>query len=145
MKPTKQLRIPIGHSSQLGLFILLVHTIPVIACWLFPVPLYFQLLCTLVAIVSGFHSWYQLITRAGGSTVDLLILDARGNWHLQQRDGELLRASLSGSSFVSGYLVIMMFSLDSGGRQKFMLLPDAVDPELLRQLRIRLRDYSATA
>jgi len=142
LKPTQALLIPIGRSLQLALFILLVHALPLFACWVLPVPLYYKLLCVLVSVASGIHSWHHLISQQPGDAVDLLILDEAGDWYLRDRAGRLRQAQLLASSFVSPALIILSFSLREGGQRRLVMLPDSVDPDLLRRLRVRLLDQA---
>jgi len=143
LKPIQALRIPIGRSFQLSLFILLVHALPLLACWVLPVPLYFKLLCTLVSVASGIHGWHHLISRRAEDAVELLILDEAGDWYLRDRAGGLRQGQLRASSFVSPALIILSFSLREGGQRRLVMLPDSVDPDLLRRLRVRLLDQAA--
>ena len=61
-----------------------------------------------------------------------------GRWRLETGDGRIHRGQLTGG-YAHPQLLILNFRLESGRRRALMLLPDAADPDALRELRVWLR------
>ncbi len=74
--------------------------------------------------------------RGGGFITRVELLD--GRWRLETGDGIRHPAWLTGGYAQPG-IVVLNFRLDSGWRRSLVLLPDAVDSETLRRLRVWLR------
>ena len=63
-----------------------------------------------------------------------------GRWQVGSRDGQELSATLSPDSFVRPWLTILRLRPESGGLvRNVVLLPDMLDAEAFRRLRVRLR------
>ena len=87
----------------------------------------------------------RLLRTAPGSLVRLTI-DGEGLWNLEYRDGHTTRASLSARSFVSPWLTVLSFDQRLPARcSSLVLLPDSLDGESARRLRIRLRGLNPSA
>ncbi|MGB5062377.1 MAG: protein YgfX [Candidatus Competibacter sp.] len=74
--------------------------------------------------------------RGGGFITRVELLD--GRWRLETGDGARYLARLTGGYAHPG-IVVLNFRLESGWRRSLVLLPDAVDSETLRRLRVWLR------
>ena len=74
--------------------------------------------------------------RGGGFITRVELLD--GRWCLETGDGVRHPACLIGGYAHPG-IVVLNFRLESGWRRSLALLPDAVDSESLRRLRVWLR------
>lgn len=61
-----------------------------------------------------------------------------GRWRLETGSGATHRADLIGG-YAHPAIVILNFRLESGRRRSLTLLPDSVDPDALRRLRVWLR------
>ncbi|MGB1580922.1 MAG: protein YgfX, partial [Nevskiales bacterium] len=88
--------------------------------------------------------WYRAhklhIGHQGRRAVRRLQWQADGNWLLSNERGELRPAELLPSSYLQPRLVILNFRLqESRQRRNVILLPDSLDFETLRRLRVRLR------
>jgi len=60
-------------------------------------------------------------------------------WELTLGTGRRVSAGLAPSTFVGTWLVVLNFRCPSWRRCSLVLTPDALDPDLLRRLRARLR------
>ena len=80
--------------------------------------------------------WRYGHRRGRGFIARLELLDEA--WRLETGDGTPHRARLT-SGYAHPGIVILNFRLESGGRRSLALLPDAVDSETLRRLRVWLR------
>lgn len=81
---------------------------------------------------SGVHKDTDAVT---DSTHDL-------QWHITLQSGKHLHVRLLPSSFVSNYLVILIFSDQQKKRYSLIVAADAVPADQFRQLKIRVRLYS---
>ncbi len=79
------------------------------------------------------------LLRHPGAAVSLLW--PRGDhWQVQSRNGAQVSALLSPESFVHPWLTVLLLKPESGGRARnVVLLPDMLDAEAFRRLRVRLR------
>ncbi len=59
-------------------------------------------------------------------------------WILQQRGGETVKASLLGNAFIRPWLVIVCLKDENRKRHNVLLLPDMLDINTFRRLRVRL-------
>jgi toxin CptA len=80
--------------------------------------------------------WQYGYRRGRGFIARIERLD--GVWQLETGDGSLYRARLTGGYAHPG-LVLLNFRLERGGWRSLALLPDAVEAEALRRLRVWLR------
>ncbi|MCB1823132.1 MAG: hypothetical protein KDJ54_00475 [Candidatus Competibacteraceae bacterium] len=78
------------------------------------------------------HGW----RRGGGFIARVELLD--GRWRLETGDGIQHPAKLTGG-YAQPSIVVLNFRLENGWRRSVALLPDAVDAETLRRLRVWLR------
>jgi hypothetical protein len=61
-----------------------------------------------------------------------------GDWQLLFQDGSDRTGQLRPDTYVSLWLVILRFQLEQGGRCSVVILPDMLDPQSFRRLRVRL-------
>lgn len=67
-----------------------------------------------------------------------ILWDDQGVWFLRQRDGIEYVGKLLSGCFVGSRVVVLSFSRGFWRRIGIVLLPDNLDPEVLRRLRVRL-------
>lgn len=128
-------------SIRLALFVVLTHVLAGAA--LIAVPRSpWQLLAVPVAASLGYQWWVHVLRRAPWS-IESLVWDAQGVWHIELVSGARSEARLSPSTFVSVPLVVLNLSR-SWRRWSLPLFADALDPEQHRHLRQRLRIEGAT-
>ncbi|MEJ2631227.1 MAG: hypothetical protein P8011_19015 [Acidihalobacter sp.] len=68
-----------------------------------------------------------------------LVWEASGKWRVWDAFGREHEATLAPDCFVNSKLVILSLKLEGLGRRAVLLLPDSLDAEVLRRLRVRLR------
>ncbi len=62
------------------------------------------------------------------------------NFSIQTRRGEWIECDVLGSTYVTSFLTILNLKAMDGGRaMRAVILPDSLDAEEFRQLRVRLR------
>ena len=78
--------------------------------------------------------------RTGEGGVQALTWKADGDWVLETAEGESLSARLHESTYVHPWLVVLNFRQENKrGLLSFALAPDALDHEIFRELRVRLK------
>jgi len=143
-KTVPTLRLTPQKSIVLLSFILIAHTGAMGVILLLPLELWMQLFISLVVIISLIQALRTHILRANGSTIKSAEWDSEGEWRLFTVNGDELAAQLKASSYVQPWFIVLNFSINRFGRRNVILLPDSVDPELLRHLRVRLKLLSGT-
>lgn len=121
-----------GRSHYLSIYLVLTHALAQ-AVLLVPLNLPLILRFVLAAVVIGSFIWQ--ITRVSPHR---LVWQADGDWHLLFRDVGEATGSLRPATYVSTLLVILHFRLEQGGCCSVVLLPDMLDPQSFRRLRVRL-------
>lgn len=128
-----------GTSWRLAGYLILIHGLTLGVVWYLPLtgPWRFLLgLGVLFSLALGlggpvWHRWPWDLSRA--------VWHADGRWTLTLGSGREVEGRLLGSSFVSPALVVLNFRQGRWRTRSLVLLPDNLDPNLLRQLRARLR------
>jgi toxin CptA len=134
------LKISIKPSRRLALLLCLAHAAAAAAVLVIDLPLWLSIVLLLIIGTScGVYLPGRALLRGGGAIVGLEINDD-GALSYQMRGGEWREGMLLGSSFVSPYLTILNIRTE----QKFLarhvvIMPDCVDAEDFRRLRVRLR------
>ena len=127
MRPSRLLLI--GSSSG--------HVLAGVAVVVAGIPLWLKIgwIVGIAVALVGFLRRYG--DREGpGFIAGIELLD--GRWRLETGDGRIHRGQLTGG-YAHPQLLILNFRLESGRHRALMLLPDAADPEALRELRVWLR------
>lgn len=134
------LQIAIKPSRQLALLLCLAHAAAAAAVLVIELPLWLSIVLVLaVGTSGGTYLHRSALLRGGGAIVGLEINDGR-TLSYQMRGGEWHEGMLLGSSFVSPYLTIL--NIRTEGRflaRHVVIMPDCVDAEDFRRLRVQLR------
>ncbi len=134
------LRLQPGRSRSLAAFLLLVHGLSVAALVITPLPLWLQLGLGLLLMASLIHGYALHIFRAAPQAITTAVWDELGLWRVTLASGRTLEAQLLPDSFVTLPLVVLNFRTGPWwSRRSLVLAGDAMDPELLRKLRVRLK------
>lgn len=112
-------------------YLVLVHGLALLSVMLLPVGVGLRLCMALLLVVSFMHAW-----RRQQQPVRLVWRDT--DWLIRCADREH-KAELLASSLLTAWLTLLHFKLDSGRRLCVLLLPDALDSDHFRRLRVRLR------
>lgn len=129
------LHIPIGVSKRLTLGLIAMHAFAGAMLWLSRLPLWL----TLSAMLPLAGSLLFYLRRSKAAIVSISI-HPDCHCELQTKDGERHEAALLGTSFVAPYLTVL--NLKPLGRRlarHVVIMPDAVDSEIFRKLRVRLK------
>lgn len=91
------------------------------------------------AVVAGFVLAVREHVLHLGAGIASAQLRSDGSWSLQCGDGVRAQAHLEGESVVLSWITILNFRTTDGRRRSLLLLPDNIDGNAFRRLRVRLR------
>lgn len=134
------LSITLRPSYLLAALLVVMHALAMTSVWLVPLALAMKIGTAVLLASTLTLSLRQHVQRAGRRSVRAIRLNAECEISLQGQDGTWQKATLQPSSFVSPYLSVLNFQLEGEKRVRHVVvLPDAVDAEQFRQLRVWLR------
>jgi len=134
MSNNEQLIIEINPSRQLLCLLFLIHGLAIVALssLTIPLPVTFFAILTLVFNLN----YYIRKTRE----ITCIIAKSDNEWFLQKSDGSSCTACLSGKTYVSDWLTLLVFSSDEKSSLIYVhLLSDSVKSAVLSQLKLRLK------
>lgn len=131
------LRIEIGASNRLRVFVIAAHTIAMGSIpMLTLVGLPLKLLAAVLVVTSLVVVWRQRTELNGGPLT--LIWAGDGQW-LWQQAGLDMAVRLQSDSYVTPHLLILNFRGEGRWRRSVVLPGDNADSDSLRRLRVRLK------
>ncbi|MHB1621159.1 MAG: protein YgfX [Sulfuricella sp.] len=134
------LTIVVGPSRRLAGLLVGMHGFAAAMVWLAPLPHWLAVLLMPVLLGSAWHTLRRDGFRTLRHSLIGLRLDADCCCEFQTRAGVWHEAVLLGSSFVAPHLTVLNLKPAGGRRVKHMvILPDAVDAEDFRRLRVWLK------
>lgn len=126
-------------SRQLLTALASMHVLAAVAVlWLLPgivLPCVLLVLIVLSAAYCRQRYWLG----QGKQAIRAALWSAQGLWVLEHNNAQRHRARLLPGSYLHPRLVILQFALLRGGRRYLLLLPDSLDFDTFRRLRLRLR------
>jgi len=138
-KSIPELRLRPQKSATLLTFTLAVHAGAMGMVLFLPLEFWLQFLVLLAVAVSLLQATRTHLLRSSDSAIKSAQWDSAGEWTLFLANGDEPAAQLKASSYLQPWLVVLNFSTSRFRRHTLILLPDAIDPERLRRLRVRLR------
>lgn len=134
------LRLSLKASPYLATGLTLGHLAALGCVLIVPLALWLKLLLSGTLVASLIHTLTLHAWRIRASSVIALQCDRDGLALIQMRSGEEREAQVLGSSFVASYLTIVLFKPNTSRRVRALLvLPDMLEAELFRQLRVWLK------
>ena len=136
-KSVSPLRINLHGSRILATFILLSHggaiilSLVSLALWLGAL-LSVGIGCSLVYLLKR----HGLLS--GADTITVLVWDSNDEWLVITQDGGEHRVFLQEPIYLQAWIVILNFTINNR-RRPIIILPDVLDRESFRQLRVRLQ------
>jgi len=109
------------------------------------VPSVFGWPAALVVALLGLRCVAVHATGRAGRAIVHLSWDAGGRWRLIQRDGRVLDAVLAHGTYSHPALVALALRSADGGLRRVLVVPDRIDVDCFRRLRVRLRCEGAGA
>jgi toxin CptA len=132
--------IAVSPSVRLAVAVCAAHLITAGLVWLVPVPALGKGVATLAIAFSLIYFLARDVALHAASAIVALGLKDGGGIAFRTRDGTWVEGELSGSSYVSPALTIVV--LQPRGRRRTrraIILPDSVDARDFRRLRIWMR------
>ncbi len=128
-----------GVSRYLTLYIVVIHALAlVVVAAPLNLPTLFRVGIAVVIVISFIRQWLR--TREHEPTrIYRLVWEADDDWTLWCNDSTEIVGQLRPDSYESTWLVILRLQLQLGGRRTLVLLPDMLDRQSFRRLRVRLR------
>jgi toxin CptA len=135
----KPIRLDFKPSYRL-VAILFVATLFVSAVLVFlSIPVWIKAIAIVLVVSASLYHGLDALRRLPRSC-RTLSMNSKGEWYLELNDGSVQEAVILPSSFVAPYLTVMNCSLTGRWLQyHIVILPDALDAESFRRLRVWLR------
>lgn len=134
------LRLSLKPSRQLAAGLTLGHLAAAGCVAIVPIPLWLKLLLGVMLAASLMQSLMREAWRIRPSSIVELQCEREGGVLVKTRSGKELTARVLGSSFVASYLTIVLLKPAASRRVRaLVILPDAAEPALFRQLRVWLK------
>jgi toxin CptA len=106
--------------------------------WPIAVPIFIKLFLSLVVAMSLFAIYRRHWQNK--KSINTLIWQTDGAWLLGCAEGEMIPVRLSPGTYAMPWLVVLNFKVLTEGRAlSLVVLPDMLDQEMFRRLRVRLR------
>ena len=133
------LRLEIAPSRVLGYWVIMAYGLPLLSLPFLQLPGWLNL-ALLMLLPGGFiRTWRSQVLLLHQDAVQLLHWGEEKNCLLGLRSGSQQQKVLCNQVFLMPWLVILYFNKTGPGKDSLVLLPDMVDRETFRKLRVRLQ------
>ncbi len=133
-------RVTLKPSLLLLAMLLFMHGGALIWLITFVLPLWLKLVVAVLISVSLVLQLRRYLLFKGDRAVTGVLWDGGGEWQLQRTVGETINAQLLGSSFVTPFLIVLNFKIESSRRMlPVVILSDSIDSTSFRRLTSKLR------
>jgi hypothetical protein len=133
------LRLEIRPSRTLGYWVSMAYSLPLLLLPFLQLPGWLNLVL-LMLLTGGFiRTWRSQVLLLHQDAVQSLHWGEEKHCLLGLRSGSQQQKVLCNQVFLMPWLVILYFNKTGFGKDSLLLLPDMVDPETFRKLRIRLQ------
>jgi hypothetical protein len=106
---------------------------------LLQLPHWLKLAISFAVLYSLFDAWRRLARRAHPDAVHTVQWKEAGHCHLTLNSGQQLSVSLASQAFILPWMVVLHFRTPQRRLRYLLVLPDMLDEEAFRRLRVRLR------
>lgn len=130
------LRIKLQPSLLLSTFIISSHMLTFGVLWFLPVQVGWILLLSTVLTASAYHSLKNHCFER--HRIHEIIYDRDGDWKLFIGNEREVYADLQADSYRHPFLSILNFKTEDNEKYSVVLLPDNVDRNIFRELRVLL-------
>jgi toxin CptA len=126
-------------SRRLLFLVLFLHGLAL--CVLFALSVHWTVKLALASIVAAsvYLLYARYVERGGKKAIKKLLLRSDNTWILSTGDCAHVQAVLGKDSYVHPFMMILNFICRDHRRRSIVLMGDALEPHLLRKLRVRLR------
>lgn len=130
------LRLELRRSRRLALYLAVIHAGALALVPLLPLGVPVGALLAALILLCLVRNVSTRVLMRGRRDIVALVWTREGDWRLQERGGRLHVCRLRPGSYVHPGLTVLNFS--GGRRCSVVLLPDSLEPETFRRLRVRL-------
>jgi toxin CptA len=136
----RMLRLALKPSYQLSAWLSLSHLAAALCVLMVPMPLWLRTVLALALLSNLIYALGDQAWRRWPSSIVGLQFERDGLVIVQSRNGTVVEARVLGSSFVAPYLTIVFLKRERRWLSSaVVILPDAIEPDLFRQLRVWLK------
>jgi hypothetical protein len=136
------IKIDLGFSVWMASYLLCVHLLTLALLFLLDLGIYFSFCLIALVIYSLIYNWRRYLQQNQANSVIGVDWNYDRAWLVRLNDGNSFKAELLPTSLVSRWLVILHFNTDIAGKQRVVVLGDAIDSDLLRKLKVLLKMYN---
>lgn len=142
-RPHSLIIITPGFSRLLAFYLLLLHLSALLVFLPFHLSLASNLIFSTAVCISLLYFWRMDLLHQGPRSICSAKWSEEEGWIIRDSTGREERATLDKSSFLSQYLVILIFNVVNSSSRKLLLPGDAIDHDKLRRLKVllRMRDH----
>ena len=135
-----RLTFPIGRSAYALWLLLLAHGAAIAVLWVLPLELWIKALIAVAVVASAASLTRRVALLATQDAVVAVEITEDARLAVKTRRGDWCACRLSGSSYVSPWLTILVLAEDNRRSARYVVItPDNVDAEDFRRLRVWLR------
>ncbi|MCF6283471.1 MAG: hypothetical protein L3J28_14930 [Candidatus Polarisedimenticolaceae bacterium] len=138
-KSRPPLRLTPHYSIQLAAYLITTHLVALLVVITLVRPWWFAIGMVAVILFSLVQSYRRHLQYRGHNVIRAAELNGQDEWILQQANGDEISAQLQSNSYIHPILSALNFCNEQGKRQSLILLPDGIDAESFRRLRVRLK------
>ena len=124
---------------MLGYWVIMAYGLPLLLLPFLQLPGWLNLAILILLFCGFISSWRSRVLLLHQDAVQLLHWGEEKHCLLGLRSGSQLQKVLCDQVFLMPWLVILYFNKTGSGKDSLVLLPDMVDPDAFRKLRVRLQ------
>ena len=142
---TQALSVSLRPSFILAAILVIVHGAAIAVILMVTMPPWLALLAIAALVINlGVSIWRNALTRGANAVVDVEIASDTA-LNIRTRRGEWLECEVRGDTYVAWFLTVLnLRQIGTGKRLSVAILPDAIDAEDFRRLRVWLRWHRGT-
>lgn len=125
---------------KLAAALLLAHGVAIALVLVVNMPMWLESIVIAALIINlGLEMWRNALKHNADAVVAIEVASDNA-LSIQTRRGDWVECAVRGDTYVASFLVVLnLRRLDNGRRKSVMILPDAIDTEDFRKLRVWLR------
>ena len=123
----------------MGYWAIPVYSMPLLLLPVLPLPGWLNLAISATLLISFIRTWRLMVQRRHPQAVRTLRWGEKQHCLLGLHCGREYRLDLCEQVFLTPWMVILHFKSSRYRRHSLLLLPDMVEAELFRKLRVRLK------
>ncbi len=131
--------LEVRPSRLMAAWLLLVTVAALLVLWLMPLPGWLSLFITSTVLFWLLMTWRKQVRRCHLDAVRSLVWGAGRQCRLMLHSGQQQVVELASRAFILPWLVILYFESPLWRPQQLVLLPDMLDADVFRRLRVRLK------